>query len=41
MAAGVEDDLGPLAACYVLLLAVGGSLAMRFAGGRGPAVRRA
>ncbi len=30
-AAGVEADLGPLAACYVLLLAVGGSLAIRYA----------
>jgi len=29
-AAGIEADLGPLAACYVLLLAVGGSLAVRF-----------
>jgi CPA2 family monovalent cation:H+ antiporter-2 len=30
-AAGVEDDLGPLAACFVLLLAVLGSVAVRFA----------
>ncbi|MEX0847640.1 MAG: cation:proton antiporter [Ilumatobacteraceae bacterium] len=29
-AAGLERDLGPLAACFVLVLAVGGSLAMRF-----------
>jgi CPA2 family monovalent cation:H+ antiporter-2 len=29
--AGVEADLGPLAATYVLILAVGGSLAMRYA----------
>lgn len=29
-AAGIEADLGPLAACYVLLLAVAGSLAVRF-----------
>ncbi len=29
-AAGVESQLGPLAACFVLLLAVSGSLAMRF-----------
>jgi len=32
VAAGVEDDLGPLAATYVLILAVAGSLAMRYAG---------
>jgi CPA2 family monovalent cation:H+ antiporter-2 len=31
VAAGTEADLGPLTAAYVLLLAVGGSLAMRFA----------
>jgi CPA2 family monovalent cation:H+ antiporter-2 len=30
-AAGLEADLGPLTACYVLILAVVGSLAMRFA----------
>ena len=29
--AGLEADLGPLTACYVLILAVVGSLAMRFA----------
>ena len=29
-AAGLEADLGPVAACYVLLLAIGGSLAVRF-----------
>ena len=29
-AAGVEGELGPMAACYVLLLAIGGSLAVRF-----------
>lgn len=29
-AAGVEPELGPLAACFVLVLAIGGSLAMRF-----------
>jgi len=29
-AAGLERDLGPVAACYVLLLAVGGSLAVRY-----------
>jgi monovalent cation:H+ antiporter-2, CPA2 family len=29
-AAGLESDLGPLAACFVLILAIGGSLAMRF-----------
>jgi CPA2 family monovalent cation:H+ antiporter-2 len=29
-AAGVEAELGPLAACYVLLLAIGGSLAVRY-----------
>lgn len=34
VAAGVEDDLGPLAACYVLVLAVAGSLAMRYVDGR-------
>jgi CPA2 family monovalent cation:H+ antiporter-2 len=33
--AGVEDDLGPLAACYVLILAFVGSIAMRYADGRG------
>lgn len=31
VAAGLEADLGPLAACYVLILAVAGSVAMRFA----------
>jgi CPA2 family monovalent cation:H+ antiporter-2 len=31
VAAGLEADLGPLVACYVLILAVCGSLAMRFA----------
>lgn len=31
VAAGVEHDLGPLAACYVLMLAVVGSLLMRYA----------
>jgi K+:H+ antiporter subunit KhtU len=41
VAAGLEADLGPLAACYVLILAVVGSLAIRFADaiplpGRGP-----
>jgi CPA2 family monovalent cation:H+ antiporter-2 len=29
-AAGLEADLGPVAACYVLLLAICGSLAVRF-----------
>jgi CPA2 family monovalent cation:H+ antiporter-2 len=29
-AAGLERDLGPMAACYVLLLAIGGSLAVRY-----------
>ena len=29
-AAGVEGELGPVTACYVLLLAIGGSLAVRF-----------
>jgi CPA2 family monovalent cation:H+ antiporter-2 len=33
VAAGIEDDLGPLAACYVLILAVAGSLAMRYVDG--------
>jgi CPA2 family monovalent cation:H+ antiporter-2 len=31
VAAGIEPDLGPLAASYVLILAIGGSLAMRYA----------
>jgi len=31
VSAGLETDLGPLAACYVLILAVVGSLLMRFA----------
>jgi CPA2 family monovalent cation:H+ antiporter-2 len=31
VAAGLEPDLGPLTASYVLILAIGGSLAMRFA----------
>jgi CPA2 family monovalent cation:H+ antiporter-2 len=31
VSAGVESDLGPTAASYVLILAIGGSLAMRFA----------
>lgn len=31
VAAGVHQDLGPLAACYVLILAIGGSLMMRYA----------
>lgn len=31
MAAGVQAQLGPLAACYVLTLAIGGSLLMRYA----------
>jgi CPA2 family monovalent cation:H+ antiporter-2 len=31
VAAGIESDLGPLAASYVLILAIGGSLAMRYA----------
>jgi CPA2 family monovalent cation:H+ antiporter-2 len=31
VAAGLDDDLGPVVACYVLILAVAGSLAMRFA----------
>jgi monovalent cation:H+ antiporter-2, CPA2 family len=31
VAAGAEPDLGPLAACYVLLVAVGGSLLARIA----------
>jgi K+:H+ antiporter subunit KhtU len=31
VAAALEQDLGPFAACYVLILAVAGSLAMRFA----------
>jgi CPA2 family monovalent cation:H+ antiporter-2 len=35
VAAGIEDDLGPLAACYVLILAIAGSLAMRYIDGRG------
>lgn len=30
VAAGAEADLGPLTACYVLLVAVGGSMLMRF-----------
>ncbi len=29
-AAGLESELGPVAACYVLILAIGGSFAMRF-----------
>jgi monovalent cation:H+ antiporter-2, CPA2 family len=29
--AGIDADLGPLAACYVLILAIVGSLAMRYA----------
>jgi CPA2 family monovalent cation:H+ antiporter-2 len=40
VAAGIEDDLGPLAACYVLILAVAGSLAMRYIDGRGRLWRR-
>jgi CPA2 family monovalent cation:H+ antiporter-2 len=35
VAAGIENDLGPLAACYVLILAIAGSLAMRYIDGRG------
>ena len=35
VAAGAEPDLGPTAASYVLILAVVGSLAMRFVHGRG------
>jgi CPA2 family monovalent cation:H+ antiporter-2 len=31
VAAGAEPDLGPLAACYVLPVAVGGSLLARIA----------
>jgi len=31
VAAGVEDDLGPLTACYVLVLAIGGSVLVRYA----------
>jgi CPA2 family monovalent cation:H+ antiporter-2 len=31
VASGLEPDIGPLAACYVLILAVAGSLAIRFA----------
>ncbi len=31
VAAGIQDDLGPLAAAYVLILAVVGSIAMRLA----------
>lgn len=31
VAAGLDAELGPLAACYVLILAVVGSIAMRFA----------
>jgi CPA2 family monovalent cation:H+ antiporter-2 len=31
VAGGVDRDLGALSATYVLLLAVGGSLALRFA----------
>lgn len=31
VAAGIEDELGPLAAAYVLILAVGGSVLMRLA----------
>jgi monovalent cation:H+ antiporter-2, CPA2 family len=31
VAAGLDDDLGPVVACYVLILAVAGSIAMRFA----------
>lgn len=31
VAAGIEDDLGPFAACYVLILAFAGSVAMRYA----------
>jgi CPA2 family monovalent cation:H+ antiporter-2 len=38
VAAGVEDDLGPLTAAYVLILAVVGSLGMRYAD-RIPALR--
>lgn len=40
MAAGVEPDLGPTAASYVLTLAIVGSLAMRFVHGRGRAGKR-
>jgi CPA2 family monovalent cation:H+ antiporter-2 len=32
VSAGIEDDLGPLAAAYVLILAVTGAVAMRFVG---------
>ena len=35
IAAGAEPDLGPAAASYVLILAIVGSLAMRFVHGRG------
>jgi len=31
-AAGLEGQIGPLTACFVLILAIGGSLAMRFTG---------
>lgn len=41
MAVGVEPDLGPLAASYVLALAIVGSLAMRFVHGRGKTDKRA
>jgi CPA2 family monovalent cation:H+ antiporter-2 len=42
VAAGVEPDLGPLAAAYVLVLAVAGPLLSRFAGRiAGPLARRA
>ncbi len=34
VAAGVHDDLGPTTACYVLIMAIVGSLAMRFVDGR-------
>jgi len=40
MAAGVEPDLGPTAASYVLTLAIVGSLAMRFVHGRGRGSKR-
>lgn len=40
VAAGIESDLGSLAASYVLILAVGGSIAMRFVERPGPAHRR-
>lgn len=40
MAVGVEPDLGPTAASYVLIMAIVGSLAMRFVHGRGRVSKR-